>query len=338
MLPLRRRVLPLLSVFLGAPITAEYLYAYLTFTGDLWTSLLTLFFFAPLYGGAALLIREVAVRFGLGWVGILLLAGAFGLAMPGVIDLALFGEDRADVAFWSELREPTLVPGLGFSVFPALSWTLGHVMMSVGAPLAVLYALAPAHRGRPLLGKVGLPLTIAAAALIVVAVHQDGQQTYGYAPSFAQVAAVLAVVAVIASLAWTRIGSPLPAVPTGRRVPAAAVVLGAVVVKGSTDLLPPNWVGTVVLLVIVGMSAAILHWCARHCRWGAREIGLVGAGLVLAGVLSGFASPIPEGVTAAGKFAHSGVLLILAVGLLVLVLRRSEVERRARVLGAGPGR
>ena len=324
MLPLRRRLVPVLGVFLVAPITAEYLSAYLAFTGDLWTSLATLLFFAPLYGGTALLIREIAVRTGRGWAGTLLLAAAFGLAMPGVIDLALFGENRADVAFWSELREPTLLPSLGFSVFPALSWTLGHVMMSIGAPLALLHALAPAHRGRPLLGKLGLPLTVAAAALVMLAVHQDGREIYGYAPSAAQVVVVLAIVAAIATLAFTRLGGPLTRAPARRRVPAAAVVLGAMMLKGATDLLPATWAGTVALIVIVAVSGAALGWCTRHRRWGARDVGLLGAGVVLAGTLTGFATPVPAGVTDAAKFTHSGVLLGLAVALLVVVHRRAE--------------
>lgn len=310
---------------MGAPITAEYLYAYLPFTGDPWMSLIAIVFFAPLYGGAALLIREIAVRTGRGWVGILLLATAFGIAMPGVIDLAAFGEERADVAFWSELRAPTLIPALGFSGFPVLSWTLGHVMMSVGAPLALLHILAPAHRGRPLLGKVGIPLTVAAAALIVVVVHQDGRQTYGYAPSLIQVVSVLAVVAVVAGLAFTCLGAPVRPTPAVRGVPAFAVVGGAMLLKLSTDLLlPPTWPGAVSLMVILALSGTILAWCDRHLRWGPREIGLLGAGVVVAGALAGFASPIPEGVALTAKLAHSGVLLALALVVLALVLRRAQ--------------
>lgn len=147
MVPLRRRILPLLGVFLGAPVAAEYLQAYLPFTGELWASLFGIVFFAPLYGGAALLIREVAVRTDMGWPGTLLLAAAFGVAMTGIIDLSKFGEERPDVPYWAELREPTLIEPLGVSVAATLSWTAGHVMMSVGAPLALLYALAPRTAG-----------------------------------------------------------------------------------------------------------------------------------------------------------------------------------------------
>src|SRR5699024_11865814 len=71
---------------------------------------------SPLYGGAVLLIRELAVRCGLGWTGTLLLAAAFGLAMPGLVDLAMFGEDRSDVAYWADMREPTLIEPIGVSV------------------------------------------------------------------------------------------------------------------------------------------------------------------------------------------------------------------------------
>lgn len=324
MLPLRHRVVPLLGVLLGAPVTAEYLYAYLPFTGDAWRSLVTIVFFAPLYGGAALLIREIAVRTRRGWVGVLLLATTFGIAMPGLVDLALFGQDRADVAFWSELREPTLIPALGFSGFPLLSWTLGHVMMSIGAPLALLHALAPTHRGRPLLGRVGIPLTVVVAALIVVVVHQDGRQTYDYAPSLAQAVSVLVVVAVVAGLAFTRLGTPVRTTPGGRTVPAFAVVGGAMVLKLSTDLLPPTWPGAVSLVVILSLGGAPLAWCARHCRWGPREIDLLGAGVVVAGALAGFASPLPEGVTLTAKLAHSGVLLALALVVMALTLRRTS--------------
>lgn len=335
MLPLRRRVVPVLGVLLGAPVTAEYLFAYLPFTGDLWMSLIAIVFFAPLYGGAALLIREVAVRTGRGWGGVLLLAAAFGIAMPGVIDLALFGEDRADVAFWSDLREPTLIPAWGFSGFPVLSWTLGHVMMSIGAPLALLHVLAPAHRGRPLLGGAGIPLTVAAAALMVVVVHQDGRQSYGYVPSFTQVVSVLVVVLVVAGLAFTRLGAPVRRAPAERGIPAIAVVGGAMLLKLSTDLLPPTWPGAVSLVVIVALSGAILMWCVRHRRWGPREIGLLGAGVVIAGALAGFASPIPAGVTLTAKHAHSGVLLVLALVVLVLILREAP-ETSAAESHAGP--
>src|SRR4030088_1073006 len=45
---------------------------------------------APVYGGAAILIREITRRAGRGWPSILLLSAAFGLILEGLIDQMLF--------------------------------------------------------------------------------------------------------------------------------------------------------------------------------------------------------------------------------------------------------
>ena len=73
-----------------APVCAEYSSGYLPNTGDPVALVATLVVFAPLYGGAALLVREGAVRTGHGWTGVLLLAMVFGLIEAALIDLSLF--------------------------------------------------------------------------------------------------------------------------------------------------------------------------------------------------------------------------------------------------------
>lgn len=337
MLPLRRRILPLSCVFLGAPIAAEYLQAYLPFTGELWASLFGIIFFAPLYGGAALLIREVAVRTGMGWPGTLLLAAAFGLTMTGIIDLSMFGEDRADVPYWAEMREPTLIEPLGFSVATTISWVVGHVLMSVGAPLALLYALAPAHRGRPLLGKVGIPLTLVCAAIVALAVHQDGQQAYGYTLGAGRATAVLAVVVLLVVIAFvlpTRAGqrsrarAPRAGEDSRPPIAAAVVVTAGVGLKLAVDLMPSTWVGVAGTVVVLAVAGIGLRRVSTRRGWGPREIGLLGAGLVIGAILIGFLAPVPEGVPAAAKFAQSSVLLALALALPWLVLRRTAPAQR----------
>lgn len=326
MQPLRNRAVPILCILVGAPITAEFLQAYLSSTGDPKEIAIGIVFFAPLYGGAALLIREIAVRTRRGWTGVLIIALAFGLAMPGLIDLALFGEGRADIDYWSELREPTLIAPLGISAFTTVSWTVGHAMMSVGAPLALLYSLAPAHRGRPLLGKVGLSVMLIAASVVATAVHQDGQQNYGYVLSLTQIGTVLAVVVGLAILAFTPLGAPLRVDAAERSVPAAAVVVGAVMLKLSVDLLPPTWTGVLSAIAVLIVGAASIHWASRRRRWGPREIGLLGAGVVIGAVLIGFLSPVPPGTSVAAKISQSSVLLVLSLLLLALVIRRTTVQ------------
>ncbi|MGP9843313.1 hypothetical protein [Brachybacterium sp. 107] len=337
MLPLPRRLLPIVAVLLGAPITAEMLQAYLPLTGQLAQSLIAMVFLAPLYGGAALLIREVTVRSGQGWTCTLLLAAAFGLAMQGLIDLAMGGQENPAIPYWSSLRDPTLIPGLGVSVFPTLAWTTGHLMMSVGAPLALVHALAPAHRGRPLLGRLGIPAVLLAGTVIGVQVHIDGRRIFDYVPSFGQVVGVLAVITVLAGLALSPLGKTTRHVqrseqvtaalhapdPPARTVSAALVVTAGATAKVAIDLLPPTWLGVAILLTVVAAMSFALRWCSSTRRWGPREVGMLGAGVIIGAILIGFLSPLPAGVTLTEKIVQGMVLLGAAVAAMTLVLRRT---------------
>lgn len=326
MLPLRTRVASLVGIAVGAPVAAEYLQAYLTSTGDALALLAGLLIFVPLYGGAALLIREVTVRTGRGWTGTLLLAAAFGVAMPGVIDLAMFGDSRPDIPYWAELREPTLIEPLQLSASATLGWVVGHVVLSVGAPLAVHHALAPSVRGRPLLGRWGIGVVLVLWALAAALVHGDGRRTYGYAPSVPQVAGVLLVVAALVALAMSRAGRPVRSVPDGRPVRTGAILAVGVVATLGFTVLPPTWTGFVTGVALLLAVAVLLRRVAVLRRWGAREIGLLGAAAIVAGALLGAVAPVPEGVPVAAKAAQNAVLLLAALALAAVVRRRSAPD------------
>ena len=259
-LRVRRRVWPVLAVFFGAPVCAEYLQAYLTATGNLGALLGGLALLAPLYGGAALLIREIAVRTGRGWRGIVALSVAFGVAMPGLIDLSMFGAHSSELGYWEELRRPTLIQPLGLALGPTLEWVTGHVLMSIGAPLALLYALAPAQRGRPLLGRVGIAVTSTLFVIAAVLVHLDGRQIYGYTPGPWQVMSVCLVVLGLIVAAQTRWGQPLVhRKHRDRHVAPLVILLGGIAGKVATDLVPPTWLGTAGLAAILLTGFATLH-------------------------------------------------------------------------------
>lgn len=334
MLPLRQRIVSILLLALAAPVCAELLQAYLAGTGDLAVMAGTAAFLAPLYGGAALLIRDLSVRTGRGWTGVLLLAAAFGLAMTGIIDLSMFGEHRDDVAYWAELREPTLVGAAGFSAYATFSWVLGHVMMSVGAPLAIHSGLAPRHAGRPLLGRVGTVVTLALLALVAVAIHADGRGIYDYVPSLGQVAGVLLGIATFVALALSRLGRPVrvrPVSPDPRPISLPVVLLMGVGGKVLLDLVPPTWGGLAFALVVCLLWTLWLRRVTARRRWGVRQIALTGSALVVAGVLVGLLAPLPEGVTAVSKAVQSAVLLAAAIAVVVLVERRTGERERVRV-------
>jgi hypothetical protein len=80
-----RRVAPALGLFFLAPLVAEYL------LGNVPVGAIAgVFILAPMYGGGALLIREVARRAGRGWPTILVLALAYGVLQPTLIDHTMF--------------------------------------------------------------------------------------------------------------------------------------------------------------------------------------------------------------------------------------------------------
>ena len=103
---------PVVLVLLLAPVTAEYLIGYDDITGNAVALVFGVFFFAPLYGAPAVLIREVTRRRGLGWPTILLLAAAFGLIEAGLVDQSLFDPAYRDISYWDDLRDPTFLPWL----------------------------------------------------------------------------------------------------------------------------------------------------------------------------------------------------------------------------------
>ncbi len=80
-----RRILPALGLFVLAPLVAEFLLGNLPIT-----ALPALVLLAPLYGGGALLIREVARRTGRGWPTMIVLALAYGVLEEGITTMSLF--------------------------------------------------------------------------------------------------------------------------------------------------------------------------------------------------------------------------------------------------------
>jgi hypothetical protein len=114
---------------------------------------------APMYGGAAVLIRETARRTGGGWPTIVLLAAAFGVVQAGLVDRSLFNPtylDDTEFAAGAVEARRTLVPLLRFSADNAIAYISGHVALSICAPIAIVESFARPPRHRPWLGAPGL--------------------------------------------------------------------------------------------------------------------------------------------------------------------------------------
>jgi hypothetical protein len=332
---LPRRLAPAFGLLLLAPVCAEYLYGYDDSTGDLAALAGGLVLFGPLYGGAALIIREVARRAGRGWPTILLLGLGFGVLQAGLIDHSMFNPSYRDIDYWPELFDPTFVPALGLSLDPALTFTTGHLIWSIAVPIAIVEALVPDRRTSPWLGRFGLGVTVVAfglAAWVVLRWHLD---TEGFVPTGWQLTgAALVVAALVVAALSLRIG-PRPA--TGHPAPnpwlAGAAAFGVLVARPAAadfaSSLVDEWLGFAVSAALLGALALILvRWSAR-AGWGPPHQLAFAGGALLANVATAFSTEPIGDVSGAAKYGHNVVALSFVILLLVTATYRLRRGRRA---------
>lgn len=317
-----QRVAAVAAVVMAAPVCAEFLVAYLEITGDLVASVFAVAFFVPLYGGAALLIREVSVRTGRGWPGRLLLAAAFGVAMTALIDLSLWMPNRPEIEFWDDLQSTTFMAGLGFSAYAALVWVLGHVLMSVATPLALVESFAPALRPKPWLGPLGLVLWTVAFVAIAASIHISEKADYGVHVRPEEYLGGVAAVVVLVGLAFSSLGRPRPTEGDSRVPGLLTLGLFGAVGMACLDFAPFTWAGVVGLTAITVLYVFLLWRWSGSSAWRQTQVVALVWGALLGHVLIGFASPIPEGVSATAKILHTVVLTCVVIGVGILLQRR----------------
>ena len=154
---------------------------------------------------------------GRGWPTILTLSFAAGLIQAGLIDQSLFNPDYRGIPYWADLREPTYLPGLGFSAYMLLGFVGGHMIQSFAAPIAIVESLSPDLGRRPWLrwpGLVIMALLYLAAAYFVLA---DQAKTEGFVASGPQLIGSAIVVVGAGDRGLRRAEAPIESHPATRR-------------------------------------------------------------------------------------------------------------------------
>ncbi|MGY4644948.1 hypothetical protein [Cellulomonas sp. URHB0016] len=329
------RVWPLvLLLMVVAPVSAEYLTAYdPEVTGRPWQLLGGLLVLAPLYGGPAVLIREVAARTRMHWTGILALAGAFGVLEAGVVDQSLFARYYMEYADWGDWIGPTLVAPIGVSGAFALNFLVGHVVWSIGAPIALVEAFDRRPGRQPWLRVPGIAVLTLLWVLASVAVWSDSRTSGSDPASAAQLAGAVTVAAVLVVVACTFGRRTLPA-PAPTRVPSPARVGGLVLVPAlGYGFIPFTWVGVAVGVLILAITGVVVTAWSRSAAWGPRHVAGVAGAAVVARAISGFATVASASPRPAGGFAQNTVLLVLSAALVLAALRAASHPGRAAADG-----
>ena len=325
-----------LSLLVLAPICAEYLSAYDDSTGHPVTLLGNLVIFIPLYGCSALLIREVARRARIGWIGILLLAAAFGFVEAGLIDQSLFSPDYRGLEGWEATYAATLIAPFGLSAVNLIGFVGGHVMLSICGPIALIEAWRPDRATEPWLRSPGLVITALAYAVgsaFVLFWHLQTEEWHASLGQLVGTGLVVVALIVAAVLLGRRVRPERDASGPGLGITAlVALVLGV-----AYNMMPQTWpgfAGSVAVLVIAGVLVAR---ASRTRRWSPTHIAIVGATpLFLTAALAFTYDPMIGEVAAQAKYGHNAVMVgivLICVGVVLLRWRHDSL----RVLDAQGG-
>ncbi|MFI5914103.1 hypothetical protein [Dactylosporangium sp. NPDC051541] len=181
----------------------------------------TLLIFTPLYGGGALLIRELVRRTGGGYANLLLMGVAYGVVEEGLVLQSLTSPRLYHAADWA----PRL---FGLNTDYTLLNLVYHAVFSITIPVVLVELCFPGHGHAPYLRRGGLittgliALTGAALVRLTVVPNEDPGYTMPLAAAvcFAAVALAVTVVALRVHVPGAAPLAPPPA-------PAVAVVTGA---------------------------------------------------------------------------------------------------------------
>jgi len=289
----------------------------------------------PLYGGGAVLIRELARRRSAGWGRIALLAAAYAIVEEGLAIQSMFNPN---------LFNAGLLGGTVLGVnWVWVEWTVGyHIIWSIGIPILLTELLFPARRAEPWLGRTGMAIAGAIYAISALALAAIFRLTV--APDFRSSAILLTGAALVAAalvaltLIWP-ISQAAPAPHSSLRPapPPWLVGLVAFVAAGAwfalLDLPHSLRTGALFLLpmlaeiaLAVGFAALIRHWSAPQRGWSDQHQLALAAGALLVSMLVGFFF-----VTASNPIDQlgQGIASIMAIGLLALFAR--QLHQRGRM-------
>ncbi|MFE7506801.1 hypothetical protein [Promicromonospora sp. NPDC057488] len=284
-----------------------------------------------MYGAGVLLVRELAVRAGGGWPGLVLLGLAYQLAEDGLGLQALTSPNIYGAADWGWRA-------LGANWSYWASQVGVHVVFSVLVPVLLTDLVFPGRRGRPYLrtgGLVGVGL-LAVLGVVGLRVVISGTEDPGYLAPWGWTAAFVVAIAVLGLLALRvapgfAVPGPRPAAAAPRPpVVAAAAGSGTVVFLALlippglgprtlvADGVPPAIPLVAAALVGLGLAWATLRWSAAP-GWGDRHRIWLAGGILVGHTAFMLPGPPANAVT-------GGVVIVLEVALLALLAR--HVARR----------
>jgi len=305
-----------LGLALLSPLVGEFLLGNISIR-----DLAAIPFLVPMYGGGALLIREVARRTGRGWPAILALGLAYGVLEPGVFDGSLFSPSFEGVDYAA-----ARVPVLGFSAFYGLQFVVNHAVWSIAIPILLTESLAKHDRTTPWLGRIGLGVTAVAYLLGGLLIRSSSIDAGEYHTSWAQAAGVVLVALALVAVAF-RLPRPSPGRSTGWAPRPWQAGVGAFLVSGGYFVLPASWPGVAATLAVVVAAALVVARLARSTCWHAGHRVALATGALMTYAWAAFTLTALKHHGDPVAFAGNGVLAVAALVLCAVAARRVTAPR-----------
>jgi hypothetical protein len=306
---IRRHALPI-GLFFLAPLVAEFL------LGNLPIFVLpAIVVLAPMYGGGALLIREVVRRRGLGWPNILLLAVAYGVLEEGLTTQSLFNPNYADL----RLLDPGHISALGMGA-PWTVFVLGlHTVWSITVPIVLMESVSRRPR-EPWLGKIGLWVYGMLFLAGIAATTAFGYTKDSFRASTGQNIGVgIAIVVLVALAVW--IGRRAHRRTTGS-VPSAWIIGVVTLVLGSgwmvvNDQIKNGWLEAILLLAIEVLTVFVIVTWSRRTGWTRLHTLAAAGGALLTYAWHAFPETPVFDAPRSTDLIGNAVFALLAVALLI---------------------
>ena len=280
-----RRRLPALGLFLLAPLVGEFLLGNMPIT-----ALVGLILLAPFYGGGALLIRETARRWQLGWPSMLVLCLVYGIVAEALVNQSLFNPNYVGL----RLLDYGYIPSLGISAWLTICVLSIHMIWSMAVPIALVESFTPTTRQRPWLGWLGFAvvamLFIGSGAVLFI-IQQAAFMASGTQLLVSGIIVVALVI--IAFLLGRRNNTTYTATKTADHVlglGGVAFLLGSafLILSSIVHSNIPASLNVSGMLALLLMGAVLLWRRSRRSDWTTKHIFAVAGGLLLVYAWYGF--------------------------------------------------
>ena len=311
-----RRVLPAIGLFFLAPFISEYL------LGDFpLTKIGYIFILGPMYGGGAVLIREVARRSRKGWPTILMLAFSYAVLEEAFTTQTLFNPNYLKLNL--HLLDPALIPALGIGGWWTIFVLTLHTVWSISTSIALIEACVPERATTPWLRWPGLTVDTVLFLLGAIASTRFQMKNDPFRATqmqFVVSGIVVAVATIAAFLLPARTSASEPAPAPSPFVPGAIALLA-----GSIFLITPRtwaWGAVAIYLALDLIVIVVITAMSRRSGWtGSHRLALA-AGAALAYGWHAFIQRPVSGETGLVVRGSNAVCLLTVVAVIFYAARR----------------